>query len=127
MAIHVVGQGRSLPDDFAYRGEWIHIDSLFLYQPDQGQEGKPDVPQMTVVVVRGNKRMLGINCATLATALKTTPPILWAANQSGQLTLAKFASSAPDGDGMIKQYVFQLGDQEAAATVDMSGPGGGRA
>jgi hypothetical protein len=121
MTIPLSGQGRPLPSDFPYRGQWMIEGRMFLYVPDEPRTGDPAAPQFTVHLnqMQGNWSF-GFDSTQLATALGISPDELFEANRSLRLTLERVDADAPTGEeAHAKRYTFRVGDNEGSLTIEV--------
>src|SRR5258707_1684340 len=81
------GQGKPLPPDFPYRGEWILEPLVFLRHPDAQSLGG-DAPRFTHLVTNSDGTFSrGFDAAQLAAALGVQIGEVFAANESGDLAI----------------------------------------
>lgn len=78
----LIGQGKPLPPDFAYRGEWLHEDQIFLYRPTH--EGSVEI---IVTLNYGKSKIVGFNGAQLASAFHFDIERVFQHNRTGTLYL----------------------------------------
>jgi hypothetical protein len=50
VSIPLSGQGKPLPSDFPYRGQWLLEGRMFLYIPDAEEATRPTSPKFTATV-----------------------------------------------------------------------------
>ena len=126
MSLPLHGQGRPLPPDFPYTGEWLLEPRMFLYVSAEEQRGTQGKPQFTAEVhPTGKDWSFGFDATQLGEALGVAVDNLFVANHSGALTLESIEANTKTGDGAtIKRYIFRLGEKEAAMVIEHLGMGG---
>jgi hypothetical protein len=112
------GQGKPLPPNFPYQGEWVLEPIVFLHHPDAQSLGG-DAPRFTALVTNSDGTFSrGFDAGQLAAALGVEIVRVFAANQSGDLII-RGTSDASDFHGTSAvRFHFQLGDKEAALVVE---------
>jgi hypothetical protein len=117
------GQGKLLPPDCPYTGQWILEDRLFLYRPTNRQ---PQTLELTAGFRRADGEWcLGFNAMTLATQLGVGSEEIFEHNRTQTLILEGVAPAAPQGGGVAaKIYIFHIGDDRRAALLVETGPEG---
>jgi len=118
MPIPLCGQGRPLPSDFGYKGEWILESRIFLFVPINTQNSDSMAAQFTSYINYGRDDwMVGFDATQLAAAIGITIDELLEANRSQRLTL-EGAVPGTTGDGApAKQYTFRVGDKEGSLII----------
>jgi hypothetical protein len=112
------GQGKPLPTDFSYRGEWVIEHLVFLYRSDDGESIAGDAPRFTASGTSDGRQSIGFDAAQLAAALGIEINEVFAANQNGSLSLLG-TNDASDLRGVpAKRYVFGLGKKRAALVIE---------
>jgi len=114
----LVGQGKSLPANFPYEGEWILEPRIFLFRRnDQRSYGSPEI---TVTLnERGQNWCFGIDSTQLAQALKIESEAIFEHNRAGTLYIVRVDDVAPSpGATVAKQYIFQVGNNQAPMTIE---------
>jgi hypothetical protein len=116
----LLGQGKSLPADCPYEGEWLHENKLFLYRPTNNQ---PQTVELTAEFRRADgKWCFGFNAATLASELGVWSDEIFEHNRNRTLILEGVASVPPQGGGAAAMgYRFRIGDRTADCIVE-AGP-----
>ena len=119
--VPLLGQGKPLPADCPYEGEWLHENKLFLYRSDQPME-----VEFTAGFHRGDGEWcLGFNAVTLASLLGFGSKEVFEHNRNRTLILDDVRPvPAPQRDGgTAKEYVFRAGNRFAGLVVE-TGPEG---
>lgn len=126
MSIPLRGQGKPLPRDFPYKGEWLIEKRMFLYYPDNTQRIEGDAPRFTVTIdTEKDSWCFGLDAVQLAGAFNSTSDAIFAANRSGELILHQVEASTPTGElARAKRYVFRIGNVEAALIIEALGQSG---
>jgi hypothetical protein len=107
-AIPLAGQGKPLPKNFAYAGQWILEDRIFLYRPKPQQFLGGSA--MTLLLAGGPQWCFGIDAIQLAIALGVESGKIFEHNKNGTLTLVRTDTvSASHGVSSATRYVFQIG------------------
>jgi hypothetical protein len=106
------GQGKSLPHDCPFRGQWLIEDVLFLYEP-HGPERR---------FLRGFKPAegewsVGFDANVIAGRLGVDAGDLFSANESGALALILEEAPGCARMGETKRYVFTLGEAETGVIL----------
>jgi hypothetical protein len=112
-------QGRPLPPDFAYTGQWIIENIVFLHDSDDTQSHGGTAPRFTAWgTTSDGKRSFGFAATQLAAAFEIDVSDLFAANRDGSFSLLG-TNDASDLHGIpAKRYVFALGDKRAALIIE---------
>lgn len=92
--IPLIGQGMPLPENCPYEGEWLLINSLFLYRPT------PTLPAADLQFTAGFQRddgewCAGFDASVLAKNLGVSVDGLFAANRDHSLKLAGVEDATP--------------------------------
>jgi hypothetical protein len=122
--ISLSGQGKSLPPDFPYKGEWLLENRIFLYRPTA--QHSLGAPEMTPIIGSGSPDWcFGINSMQLAWALQVGSEDIFAHNRAATLYLVRTDEVAPTrGATEAKRYIFQIGERQTAITIEAGGPSG---
>ena len=118
--IPLLGQGKPLPSDCPYAGEWLHENKLFLYLSTSQQ-------LKTAEFTAGFRRpdsewCLGFNAATLASLLGVGIDELFKHNRARTLILESVGPMPPRSGGTVaKEYTFRIDNRTASLTVE-AGP-----
>lgn len=109
--IPLSGQGRPLPPDFPYKGEWLLANRIFLYRPDAPTRSEV---QMSVFLNYGRDDwMLGLDATQLADGFGIDADVLFEHNRAHTLYLIDADDVAPSRGGLrAKRYIFQIGDRQ---------------
>ena len=118
--VPLLGQGKPLPADCPYEGEWLHENKLFLYRSDQPME-----VEFTAGFHRGDGEWcLGFNAVTLASLLGFGSKEVFEHNRNRTLILDDVRSVPPQRKGAVaKEYVFRVGNRPAGLVIE-TGPEG---
>jgi hypothetical protein len=119
-----MSQGKPLPSDFPYDGEWLIEHELFLYRPDGAQSLGGGSPRFTASGASGGTHSIGFDVVQVAEALGIGVEEVFAANQRGILTIGTNDATAFRGVP-ARRYVFCIGDKRGALVVETSQPVGG--
>lgn len=93
--VALAGQGMPLPHDCPYDGEWLLIDSLFLFRPTLTLPSS-EAPNFTAgFQLPSGKWSAGFDSAILAKGLSVSIDELFEANRDGRLVLAGVDDVAP--------------------------------
>lgn len=120
------GQGKSLPDDFPYKGEWLLEGRMFLYRPIAQTSLGGGTPEMTPIVNEGSSDWcFGINSMQLAFALQVGSEEIFKHNRAGTLFLVRTDNVTPTHTAIAaKRYIFQIGERQAPITIEASAHSG---
>ena len=112
------GQGKPLPSDCPYTGEWLHENKLFLYQPTNQQT---QIAELTAGFRRADGEWcLGFNAVTLASELGVGSEEIFAHNRNRTLILEGVGDVPPQmGGTAAKRYIFCIGDRHTSFTVEV--------
>src|SRR5690242_2341166 len=83
----LASQGKPLPGEFPYVGQWILEDRIFLYRPKAPQS--LGGPEMTLLLDSGPQWCFGINSMQLAFALGVGSDKIFEHNRNGTLFLVR--------------------------------------
>jgi hypothetical protein len=121
MAFRLTGQGRPLPKDFPYKGEWLVERRIFLYRPEDGLA--PGLPEKTPVhQLNEGEWCFGINSATLARAFGIGSHEIFPCNRRRTLLLVGVDDTSPRaGVTDARSYTFQIDEQQASITIEGDG------
>jgi hypothetical protein len=105
-------QGRPLPKDFPYKGEWLVERRIFLYRPEN--EHGTGIPETTPVHrLNESEWCFGINSITLSRNLGVGSHEIFAHNRRRTLLLV----GVDDAATHERPYTFQIGEQKASITI----------
>ena len=123
--IPLTGQGKPLPEDFPYKGEWLLENRIFLYRPTHQRMLGGRMPEMTPFIQSGADWCFGINSMQLAWALRVGSERIFEYNRTGTLYLVRVDDVAPaHGATSAKCYIFQINNLQAGITIEAGGPSG---
>jgi len=103
--IALLGQGKPLPADCPYKGEWLYENKLFLYRSD-----KPlDIELTPIYQSPDGELAIGFNACAMAEKLGTTVDGIFLYNQNRSLIL-EAAGPVPciRGGAAAKAYYFTI-------------------
>jgi hypothetical protein len=123
--IPLTGQGKPLPADCPYRGEWLLENTLFLFRGDDFAS-QSDSPRFTPGFQRPDGEWCtGFDSSVLARGLGVEIKDLFNTNRNGSLILATVEEVAPQhGGSAAKRYVFALGNKISMITIEAIQSGG---
>jgi len=123
--IPLAGQGKPLPLDFPYKGEWLLENVLFFCVSDAAPL-RSDRLELTVMCsLRSGRIAAGINSATLAALFGLSVGQIFDANRSGSLSLLDVREAFPEHGGRAaKRYVFSIGGRTEALVIEDPSVGG---
>jgi hypothetical protein len=124
VAFRLSGQGRSLPKDFPYQGEWLVERRIFLYRPDDdpmsGTTEKHPVHQLTE-----SEWCFGINSTTLSRMFGVGSHEIFTYNRRRTLLLVGVDDVTPAaGATGARRYTFQIDERQASITIEGGAPDG---
>ena len=124
-AFRLSGQGRALPKDFPYQGEWLVERRIFLYLPDDQRSLGSAVPEITPVhQFSESEWCFGINAMDLAWKLGMGSHEIFACNRRGTLLLVGVDDPPPTaGAAHARRYTFQIDELQTSITIEGSAPG----
>jgi hypothetical protein len=93
--IPLPGQGRPLPADFPYQGEWLIEHRWFLYVPDAQQQGLFGVSEYVAIVPTDQGELIGWDAAKLSAKIGITTERSFELNRLKQLTINQFDAPEP--------------------------------
>jgi hypothetical protein len=125
MMLRLSGQGKPLPPNCPYKGEWIMEGLLFLYRPTNvtslGGAGTELTPEFQL----DGRRCIGFNSFTLAFALGLGSEEIFEANRNGTLILDDVSEAIPtQGATRATRCVFRYRDRTTTMTIEAMGQGG---
>ena len=121
----LAGQGKPLPFDFPYKGQWLLEGRVFLYRPEN--QTSLGGPEMTVILNdNSDDWCLGFNSMQLAFALRVGSEQIFAHNSARTLFLVRTDDVPPPSPSGLKakRYIFQIEDRQAPVTIELGIPGG---
>lgn len=104
------GQGKPLPPDFRYKGQWLIEDLLFIYEPTNAQAVGGTAPRFTA----SDSSALGFDAGQLASLFGATVAEIFAANTDGTFQLLKIEDAVTPTGVPGKRYIFGLGERQRA-------------
>ena len=118
----LLGQGKPLPADCPYTGEWLYENKLFLYRATNQQT---QTTELTAGFRRADGEWcLGFNAMTLASELGVASKEIFAHNRTRTLILEGVGPVPPQRGGRAaKIYIFRIGGRRTGLTVEV-GPEG---
>ena len=123
--IPLSGQGKPLPSDFPYKGEWLLENRIFLFHPTDPATIEGTGPEMTAFLSYGKPWCFGINAMQLAFALGVTGEEVFSHNRAHTLFLVRADDVTPTRGGTrAKCYIFQIGDRQEALFLEDGIQGG---
>jgi hypothetical protein len=125
-SIRLPGQGRALPRDFPYKGEWLAERRIFLYVPDAQHSLGAGIQEMTPVhQFNESEWCFGINAMVLAFQLHVGSHEIFAYNRRGTLLLVRVDEPLPTaGATHARRYTFQVDDRQTSITIEGGTPSG---
>ena len=115
------GQGKPLPDDCPYKGEWLIENKMFLYRPTNQR-----ARELTAGFRRADGEWcFGFNSETMAAELGVGSDEIFVHNRNRTLILEGVADDVPPlgGGAAAKGYRFRIGDRTADFAIE-TGPEG---
>jgi hypothetical protein len=113
------GQGKPLPTDFPYNGEWLVERRIFLYRPNQNGP-VTGMPEITPVhQLNESEWCFGINAITLSRDLGVGSHEIFAHNRRRTLLLVEIDDAAADE----RRYTFEIGERQASITIQGTSDG----
>ena len=121
MAFRLSGQGRPLPKEFPYKGEWLVERRIFLYRPENGL-ASGSLEKTPVHQLNEGEWCFGINSITLSRAFGIGSHQIFAYNRRRTLLLVG-VDDAPPRAGVTdaRSYTFQIDEQQASITIEGDG------
>ncbi len=86
------GQGKPLPPDCPYEGEWLHENKMFLYRPEHGGT---EIELVAIFQMLDGKRCFGFNAETMAEELGIGSDEIFVHNRNRTLILVGTADVPP--------------------------------
>jgi hypothetical protein len=106
------GQGKPLPKDFPYKGEWLVERRIFLYRPEN--QYRTGIPEITPVhQLNESEWCFGINSITLSRNLGVGSHEIFAHNRRRTLLLV----GVDDAAAHERHYTFQIGERQTSITI----------
>jgi hypothetical protein len=116
------GQGKPLPDDCPYKGEWLIENKMFLYRPKTSERSK--VEMIPIFESPNGEWCFGFNAETMAAQLGVGSDEIFVHNRNRTLILVGVAEVPPVGGGAAAMgYRFPIGDRTADFRIE-TGPEG---
>ncbi len=112
------GQGKPLPPDCPFKGQWLLENVLFLYEPDAANGGGGNSPDLSRVFQRADGDWcIGFNSEVIANRLGMAAAHLFDANRSGDMTITIHDAPGCVGAGGARRYVFAIGEASAGLVL----------
>jgi hypothetical protein len=89
------GQGRPLPADFPYQGDWLIERRWFLYVPDAQQQGLSGASEYVATVPTDQDELIGWDAAKLSATIGIATERLYELNRLKQLTIDQVDTPEP--------------------------------
>jgi hypothetical protein len=123
--IPLFGQGKPLPPDCPYEGQWLIEDHMFLYRPRNQTTLGGSGTEMTAGFQKPDgKWCFGFNSMALAWELRVGSEEIFEHNKRKTLILENVGPiPAEHGGTAAKVYIFRVGDQTARVVIE-AGPEG---
>jgi hypothetical protein len=116
----LTGQGKSLPSDYPYQGQWLIEDLLFIHEPSDAQSFGGLAPRFAALTLGS----LGFDASQIANGMGVTARDVFQANAEGSL-IVRHGGDAPVCAGVSGSlYLFSIGERRCALLVALSGDGG---
>jgi hypothetical protein len=116
----MIGQGKSLPPDYPYQGQWLIEDLLFIHEPTDAQSFGGLAPRFAAHTLGA----LGFDASQIANGMGISSRDVFQANAEGGL-IVRHGGDAPACGGVAGSlYLFSIGERRCALLVAVSGNGG---
>lgn len=121
--IPLLGQGKPLPSDFPFSGEWLLENQMFLYRPEVPQRSGES--EIVVLSDEPDNSCFGFNSVALACQLGVGRQRIFRHNRKGSLYLVRTLIVPPQfGGNAAKAYIFQIGTRQCSITIERLVDGG---
>jgi hypothetical protein len=124
--IPLAGQGKPLPLDFSHKGQWLLENRIFLYRSKSTQTfSGPELTFTASCPSPDGEGCFGFDATQLALAFQISSEQIFEHNRAHTLFLVS-DDDVPATQGFVaaKLYIFQIGDYQAAVTVERGRRGG---
>ena len=112
----MIGQGKSLPPGYPYRGQWLIEDLLFIHEPIGEQSFGTSAPRFAACVPGA----LGFDASQIADGMGVTARDIFRANANGNL-IVRHGGEAPAHGGVSGSlYLFSIGERRCALVVALN-------
>jgi hypothetical protein len=116
------GQGKPLPADCPYTGEWLLGNKMFLYRPEHGGT---EIELAAIFQMPDGEWCFGFNAETMAAQLGIASEEIFVHNRNRTLILAGTADVPPAvGGTAAKAYRFTIDGNRFADFVIENSPSG---
>jgi hypothetical protein len=118
VSFRLVGQGRPLPKDFPYKGEWLVERRIFLYRPDDAPASE-ETEKHPVHQLNETEWCFGINSITLSRVFGIGSHEILAYNRRRILFLVGVDDVRPTkGATGARRYTFQIDERQGSITIE---------
>jgi hypothetical protein len=112
----MIGQGKSLPPDYPYQGQWLIEDLLFIHEPTDAQSFGGLAPRFAA----HTPGALGFDASQIADGMGVTARDIFRANANGNL-IVRHGGDAPARGGVAGSlYLFRIGERRCALVVALN-------
>lgn len=112
----MIGQGKALPADYPYRGQWLIKDLLFIHEPTDEQSFGASAPRFAAHAPGA----LGFDASQIADGMGVTAREVLRANADGRL-IVRHGGEAPACGGLAGSlYLFSIGERRCALVVALN-------
>jgi hypothetical protein len=120
------GQGKPLPPDCGYNGEWLLENVLFLYRPSDQKTLGGGPPEITAAFqLPDGHWCIGFNAMQVASGLRIGSEEIFAANRNGTLIIDSIENTIPGhGATHAKRCIFRFGNRTIGLTIEGGTPSG---
>lgn len=121
--VPLLGQGKPLPADCPYAGEWLIENKMFLYRPEHG---RTEIELMAIFQMPDGKQCFGFNSETMAKQLGVGSEEIFAHNRNRTLVLVGVANDVLPRRGGTAAigYRFTIDGNRFADFAIENSPGG---
>jgi hypothetical protein len=116
----MTGQGKSLPSNYPYQGQWLIEDLLFIHEPTDAQSFGASAPRFAA----HTPGALGFDASQIADGMGVTARDVLRANAEGSLVVHHGGDAPACGGVAGSLYLFSIGERRCALLVAVSGNGG---
>jgi hypothetical protein len=106
-------QGKPLPHDYPYKGQWFIEDLLFIHEPTDAQSLGGSAPRFTAHALGA----LGFDAGQIADEMGITTQEVFRANADGRLIVRHVGDALTRGGMAGIRYVFGIGERRCALIV----------